>query len=378
MRVRATLFGVGAQLSLDLMAECDLLPNGRVPLHAVLMPGVPQELPSLKLIPQSAGAEVIQIGATLKDSESVPLGRWTASKELIVADVIQQTGPISAEQGATVIVSTLVAQTADATPGLASPSQSWQPVPLQLDTTFQFRLRNACPAALSTTYPPLELSRLWPASNALQAALRIENVRTGQKVSVAVVCAHSASFGRGGDLGVAWWLWPTPYNEDQHKRLSRRHTMLALRTGRAWVSDHSVNKTRLNREELPSDTPELLAQRDRIDLAGVISLTVTELCVHRQNVHALWMDRGDGLAGQLRYLLTNGTAPVAVRLTPGEDPALWIAWLRDQQSVPVLGVCLPGLRWGEVPAGKNARGDSYRISWQPFEAPCEQEHYLLG
>jgi hypothetical protein len=134
----------------------------------------------------------------------------------------------------------------------------------------------------------------------------------------------------------------------------------------------------LNRHKVDKTTPELLAQGDHVDLAGVVTMTAAELGAQRNGVHAVWLDRSDGLAGQLRYLLTDGTAPVAVCNGPGTPPMLWIAWLRGNDAAPALAVCAPPERWFGIPPAKTATLGSYRIRWLPFDAACEQDHYLLG
>jgi hypothetical protein len=289
------------------------------------------------------------------------------------------TGDITAEKGATVIFSTGgpvgMPNLGSMLPGMAP---AWQPIPLQPDVGFQRRLKAACPACPATSPSGIDAKRLWPAESVLHAAVQIENVRTGQKINVAAVCAHSASFGRGGDPTVAWWVLPAPFDAAQHNRLSRRHTAVTLRAGRAWVSEHSTNGTMLNRHKVDKATPELLAQGDHVDLAGVLTLTAVELGVQRNAVHAVWLDRGDGLAGQLRYLLTDGTAPVAICAAPGTPPMVWIAWVRANDAAPALAACAPPERWFGIPPNKTATLGAYRIRWQSFDAACEQEHYLLG
>jgi hypothetical protein len=358
---------------LELVAFCDLWPQRRLTLQATLAPGMVQELPSLKFTPQTAGAEVIHLEATLKAPDGLPLGRWVAAKDLIVEDAAgTATGPITAEKGSTIIVST----GPPALPGLPSAPATWQPIPLQPEAAFHLRLKDACPAAAEMPPAGLDAGRFWPAANPLHGALHIENTHDGHKFSLAVVCALSASFGRGGDPSVSWWLLPAPYDETQHRRLSRRHVSLVLSAGRAWVSDHSANGTRLNRQPLVRDTAELLAQGDRLDPAGVVPLIIAELGTSRGKVHAIWIDRGDGLAGHLRYLLTDASAPVAVHPTPGATAGLWLAWLRGKDASLLPAACVPGASWLGIPPGTTAVIGPYRLSWQPLAGPGEQDQYM--
>src|SRR5205807_2018773 len=142
-RLRATLLAASnGPVTLDLVAACDLWPQQKIELHAGLADGIAHELPSLKFIPQAAGAEVIRFEATPKNDESLPLGRWVANHDMIVEDAAPAAGPITAEKGATVIVSTGLGALPNLRPTLPT---SWQSVPLQPDAAYQLRLKAACP-----------------------------------------------------------------------------------------------------------------------------------------------------------------------------------------------------------------------------------------
>jgi hypothetical protein len=375
VRLRATLFAASAPTVLDLVAACDVWPERHIALHAALAPGVAHEVPSLKFIPQTAGAEVARFEATLRGPEGIPIGRWSATRDWLVEDAAAVPGGITAEKGAMVIVggSPLTGLSSLAMPLTGATASSWQPLPLQPDAAYHLRLQAACPAEAAGSPPGLDRARLWPAGAPMHAALAIEQPGTGQRTAVAMVCGASASFGRGGDPAVAWWLQPVPDNPAQHMRLSRRHTVVTLRAGRAWVSDRSVNGTRLNRVPIARDAPELLAQGDRLDLAGVVALTVTALAADRHGVHGVWLDRGDGWATRLRYLLMDGTAPVKF----DDGPALWLAWVRGKEGEPLLTACTHPGGWSTIPRDKPATFGAYRLRWQPITAPCEQDTYLL-
>jgi hypothetical protein len=133
----------------------------------------------------------------------------------------------------------------------------------------------------------------------------------------------------------------------------------------------------LNHQPLLKGTPELLALGDRIDLASVIGLTVSDLGTDGRDVHAVWIDRGDALAGRLRYLLTDGRGPVAVRFAAAEQPALWLAWRCGKDPGPRLVAWRPGATWLGIPVDQEVAVGPLRLRWRLLETPNEQDQYFF-
>jgi hypothetical protein len=196
-----------------------------------------------------------------------------------------------------------------------------------------------------------------------------------------LACGSSAVLGRGGDPAVAWWLAPAPYDVEQHKRLSRRHAVLSLDAGRAWLTDQSSSGTWLTqpgaraRSRVAKGEPELLAAGDEIEPAGVAPLRVG-LAADGRCVHGLWLERSDALAGKLSYLLAGGTAPVPLRLTEREPPVAWLAWLPGDTGPELAIHPAGGAGWARPQPGVEETLRSARLLWRPLEAPLEQQCYL--
>jgi hypothetical protein len=252
----------------------------------------------------------------------------------------------------------------------------WQPLELQPDHTFNRRLAAACPESAGWITPALASGHGWPVGARAQAAVWVYDEHTGLRHAISAVCGPAASLGRGGDPAVAWWLRPSPYDSHQHGRLSRCHAAIELRDDRAWVADRSTNGTWLNGERLPKTAPCLLAEGDRLEPAQVVPFQV-RLQASDGHVHAVWLYRGDTLAEQLSYLLTDGRCPVAF-VPPGHHtPALWLAWRRDPQRGPELLACASEGAW-EVLAPQQAcvLGGRHRIVWQTLPTPVDDSQYL--
>jgi hypothetical protein len=332
------------------------------------------ELDALRFVPRLAGAEQIRFAVTVKTSTKTPLGRWLGSVETLVED--DEKKKVEAGRDVIIVGGELPARDVpDFENLLGAAGSGWQSLSLVPDRNYNRRLRNACPEMLDPA-PPAWTS-VWPPGGTAAGAMYIRDRQTGAACAVGVVCGTSASLGRGGDPAVAWWLQPAPYDAYQHGRLSRRHALLTLHDGRAWVTDGSTNGTWLNGERLAPAEICLLASGDRLEPARVVPLEVTLLAL-RGAVHAVWLSRIDALGEQLRYLLADCQAPVGVTLPGRREPSLWLAWRR----APAGGAeALASIGQEATFQSLGARqdrvlGDRYCLRWQPFSAPLEQPDYL--
>ena len=137
--------------------------------------------------------------------------------------------------------------------------------------------------------PPAWTS-VWPPGGTAAGAIYIRDRQTGGAPRGGRGVRHVGEPGARGDPAVAWWLQPAPYDAYQHGRLSRRHALLTLDGGRAWVTDWSTNGTWLNGERLAQSEICLLAGGDRLEPARVVPLKVTLLALGG-TVHAAWLSR---------------------------------------------------------------------------------------
>jgi hypothetical protein len=195
--------------------------------------------------------------------------------------------------------------------------------------------------------------------------------------AVAAVCGTAASLGRGGDAGVDWWLQPAPYDATQHRRLSRLHTLLQLRDGRAWATDRSTNGTLLNDQPLAKDQPEQLAQGDQLNPARVVPFRVTLQAVQGR-VCAVWLERRDSLAAQLSYVLTDGQTPVRLSLASEDLTPLWVAWTASPAALPVLAILYGDQgSWTFVESDREQPfAGRFRVRWQALAQAQPQEYAL--
>ena len=204
-----------------------------------------------------------------------------------------------------------------------------------------------------------------------------------------VVVGTTCRLGRGEDAEVAWWLSPVPYSEKQHRRLSAAHAGLRIRHGLAWVQDLGRNGTSVEGRRLPrlatleiarasadgGRAAEPLADGDRLDLAGVVTLRAG-LLGDTEGVFAAWLDREDDLDGRLRYLLVDNLAPLPVD-NPDLDGPCWITWARGEDQGPRLAFFEPaGGRWVAISPGVTREIAGRTIGWSPLDRPASQDELL--
>ena len=337
------------------------------------------ELAAMRFVPRVAGSDHIRFSMTLKTVTNVPIGRWTGSWVVNIEEAEKSSSPINAGGDVFIMGGMPINPTL---PGLdasfGGSVENWQRVPLQPDLAFNRRLANICPQS-DLLPPPRDPGSSWPVGARAQGAVQLRDEHTGVVQTLAVVCGMSASFGRGGDPAVAWWLQPSPYDAHQHGRLSRRHLSLELRNGRAWVTDWSTNGTWLNGERLSRPEPHLLAQDDRLEPAQVLPLRI-RLLTYENRVHAILLQRSDALGDRLCYLMTDGQVPVPVPMSGQEVPALWVTWRRTPTLGPEILACLAeGGPWSAI--GHNQErviAERFRLRWLLLPSPVDQAAYLDG
>jgi hypothetical protein len=291
----------------------------------------------------------------------LPLGRWFAGHQLTAGEPGKSAaGPaITASGNALVYIG-------GAGPGgkeELAVEPAWRAMPLQPDKVFLRRLQKACPAWTGSAAPgrarlPVRVP------HPRQGLLQCTGPDQPTPQVLAVVVGGQAFLGRGGDPEVAWWVKPVPCSEHDFSRLSRRHTGLEFRHGRAWLTDLSTNGTSLNGQRLVKGRPEILADDDLIELAGVLRLRV-QLYASADQVHAVWLEREDTLAEQIAYLVTTGLAVVPVRWS--EYAGSWLAW-------PMSGPGQLGFEFVSGDANAKPQG-SEQVRWLPLAEPREQDRY---
>jgi hypothetical protein len=371
-RLRAAGTGLSQETNVEVVVESGLWPGQQQKLAARLAPTETHEFSGLTFVPQHAGADEVRVTLTLKDAAGLPIGRWTGSQDVVIQEsAANVAGPVQAEKGAVVIVGGSLPGL-DAMANLGAVPPSWQPIPLQQHPLLR-RLAAACPQSVAP--PPLAADRLWQAGS-FHAVITFSDQQSGQVRSLACLCGTSAVLGRGGEPAVAWWLKPAPYVQDQHVRLSRQHIVLELRGGRAWVTEKGTNRTSLNGRPVPRDEMDVLNNDDLLSPAEVVPLRVT-LHAAAGKVHAVWMEREDGLAGRLRYVLTSGQA-VPLPNPEGMQPGLWLAWLQGAGGGPELAIHgIEGRGWTALGPGQERQlGQRYVLRWRLLPAPQEQDQYL--
>jgi hypothetical protein len=211
---------------------------------------------------------------------------------------------------------------------------------------------------------------------------RVRWEANGRARSLAVVLGGTAALGRGGPDAVPpvdWWLHAEPFGSADNRSLSRRHAVLELRDGRAWLTDQSSNQssngTWLNERRLPGKTAELLHDGDRVGLKA-LALAV-RLFGDGRSVHAALLERADGLRGLAGYLLTDGRRPVADG-EPGGPPATWLAWRRDAAGVSLGARPAGGGDWLWLPPGGSATAGAIGVTWRVLERPEDQATLVAG
>jgi len=381
LRLRASGTDLSEEAILELSARTSFWPVPKE-FSIRIAPGETHEFPGLEFLSRIAGSHEIRFLVTLKSVRNVPFGRWTVSQVLTIEDTQKSAAaPLNSNGGDIFVFGGLGTPNPllglQGLPRLPGIGTTWQALVLRPDRTFQDWLARTCPEPVSgcPSVPPAE--QPWTHGATAHARIELRDQQTGRTRVVAVVCGQVASLGRGGNSGVAWWLQPEPYTEQQHRRLSREHTIITLRDGRAWVADQGTNGTWLNSQPLKRGKAELLASGDQLDLAGVVKLSIA-LVANQGRVHVVWVERSDGLAGRLSYMLTNGLAPVLVADDIAGPPALWLAWRRGRSHGLELAIFpTDGSAWLTVEPGQERPINPwYRLRWQLLATPQEQDLYL--
>lgn len=95
-------------------------------------------------------------------------------------------------------------------------------------------------------------------------------------------------------------------------------------------------------------------------------------------VHAIWLERGDALAGRLSYLLTDGRSAIPVLEGASRTPPLWLSWQRgDSRAWELSALAADGGVWLALePDQERPVGPRYRLRWRPLASPGEQDLYF--
>lgn len=372
VRLRARGRSVSKDAQLEMRAVSELF-DTPVQQRIALGPGQTHELTALKFVPRVAGSDEIQLALTLTTGAGLPLGRWSAQ---IVVPIEESPADAASriQAGGDVFVfgsgpNPFTADQLAGLTGLPGPAATWQALTLQPDWTFNRRVTGTCPAFPSDTPRLPAEGQAWPAAMPLYAVIHLTEAGTATSRAIAVAIGTAAGLGRGGDPGVAWWLKPEPYDARQHGRLSRQHTRIELREGRAWAVDVSTNGTLLNGTALTRGQAELLADGDRLEPAQVVPLRV-RLFADGKTVHAIALERGDALGSRLSYLLTDGSRAVPL------GPKKWAAWRRGPNAAPLLALTT-GSVWNTLAANQpGSLTGRDQLTWHLHAVPAEQERYL--
>ena len=317
------------------------------------------EITTLRLAPREAGDHDLRFELTVTDNQGIPRSRLTGNLILAVAperesQTIQAGGDVIMLGGATPLSAL----------GASSPSlqDSWQMIPMIEDPAMADRVRRMIPAA---RLPRPARNQQVPQNLATSGVLY---AGTGAGfVCYMISVGQSASIGRGGTNETTWWVTPVP-ERGQSSRLSRRHLSLEFREQYAWIQDHSANGVTLNGRKMTRDRAEVVAHRDRFDMAGALQFTV-ELDSDDRMIESLQLIRSDDLSQKLRCVLVRPGASFAVEMA---GAAAWVTVLtRDTIHVEVAGKTQT-LRTGEECSLDSDR----RLAWHQMEGPVDQLQIL--
>ncbi len=313
------------------------------------------EITTLRLSPREAGDHDVQFELTVTDSQGIPRSRQTGDLILSVAperetQTIQAGGDVIMLGGAAPLSSLGMSG-----PG---PQNTWQEIPLTEDPAMADRIRRLIPAA-RVPKPAWNRQVASPLSTS-----GVIYVGTDAGIVCYAICVgQSASVGRGGTHETTWWVTPVP-DRGQLSRLSRRHLSLEFRDEYVWVQDHSGNGVSLNGRKLVRDRAEVIAHRDRIDLAGAIQLSV-ELDSDDRRIESFQLTRNDGLSQKLRWVLVRPGAWFALDI--GGVPG-WVT-VRDTETIQVeFAEQTQTLRTGE----ECSLGADRRLAWHRMDGPVDQ------
>lgn len=354
LELQITPTALSADADLELVVEAGVFGSPAPTLRTAVAPGARQVLPGLRFV----GSDSFRLAGMLRRAaDGRTLGRWSATHTLTVKDPAAGGGDD---------VFALAGQILKTLPG--TPEGGWQPLDLQPDPAYRRRQGNTAPPQ-TDPFPGLPP----PGGSAPTGAVRL---CVGPR-AVAAVWGTSAVFSRGGLPSSPWWLRPAPYNVDDHKRISREHATVSLRDGRAWVTDTSSGGTFVTqpglrpRSPLVKGRPEKVAAGDEVPVPGVAPFRVA-LETHNDRVFAVWLYRTDVLAGTLSYLLTDGTAPVPLRVSEGGPPVGWVAG--GGAGVALLA---PGGAWAAPAAAADVPlSDGRPFRWDHAPAAPEQDWFL--
>jgi hypothetical protein len=215
----------------------------------------------------------------------------------------------------------------------------------------------------------------------LGALVRVRDAAAGREHLLAVQLGRWCSLGRGGEQAPTWRVRPAPYDYDCHAMLSGEHLGVQLRDRHAWVVDRGRNGSWLNGERLGGRRPELLGDGDELALLRhrVVALRVRLAGEPGDGVHTVILQRADGLADRLSYVLSAGRLPAPALLPGDERPALWLLWRHPDGpgAAPVLWVDA-GEAAVPLPEGRAAApGGRYSVSWKRWPAPRD-DRQLAG
>ena len=263
----------------------------------------------IRFVPGTPGLETLMIRIEARSKVGIPLGRWVGQIQLDVKHPIQNdTIHVYNTQGGDVVHF----GGPQAIPPIADVGQSLtvEPLSLECDTIYARRVVRSCPAAMNSQ-PDFEPAFRNAVHRPQLGVIQILDGDREIRRSYAFACSRSTAFGRGGMKKPDWLIRPSPYNVDEHKRISGQHFSVHLSNNRAWITDESANGIWLNGERLPRRRSEILSEGDLVSLLPeqLVPLRV-ELVADGVTVAAICLRRMDNFEGSLVYVLTSGVLPI--------------------------------------------------------------------
>jgi len=350
---------VNVRVTLQAGWECR--PRQQPPVR--LSPGAGHELQPIRLNPTRAGYDAVSIALDVQDLQGSPIEKSQGTIDLSIKAREQRRQGLSQ-----------VMQDIDEMMGgqLANQNQGWQHVELTLDPSVQDRLQACCP--FNAISLPESVGQ--PIDLGLQASVHLPGMRGAEPITL-VTLGPRAAFGRGGDPSVSWWIRPSPFDRTAWGRLSRRHCVISIERGKAWITDTSTNGIKLNQERIETNRPIMLADEDHIDLADVFPLRVKLVGSQDHGVLSVSLLRQDGLSSRVQYVLATPAWPFPATWQSGlqQQPTFMaFAQTEEKPNQPQAFMQAHDGSWKNfAPSEKDAEHDAYQSTWQPMPQPLDQQ-----
>ncbi len=376
VKLRAEGVAVAEECHVSISLESSLFPK-TVHLRADIDAGEQHEWKAVRFVPKIAGAEEIALVLEVQTSDGKSLGRWWGDLTIEVKGENTDGSREDIRAGGDVFI--LGGQQPPQMPGmpdLGTDMATWQPIDLKEDRAFQKRLRKICPDNLAQAPSMTDIQDRIPGNGAFQACVHFQ-LMDRPVCSTLVRIGDSSNFGRGERPDIHWRIKPEPYTHHSYGLLSRRHCELAIDNGQAWVKDFSTNGVKLNAEQVDASKRALVADGDEINLGGAITFK-GNLYGKDGQVHAVLLERTDGLQDKLQYLLMDNTVAIPLPVGNGQKDPVWMAWVTGEDNSAALAVRGTGCEmWTTVERDEVGEIDGIgKISWTRIESPGDQDDYL--